>query len=323
MTRWQHGLMAALVLMLALWEFAGAWNAGFVHQDNNWHQAGVSLDPTGLTHWDRASTRWSWAWQAAHTPSARAFHVVNLLLHLIASALVAWLVWQVSASPLGAWAAGGLMLLNPIQAQSAVYLSGRTELFAAIGMVAAVAVTARRWTVVTIIAGIVAAGVGLTGKESAVALIALVPIVQRRWSWLWAAWAVLLVVVYGMAASRVYAPPNVAAWALLQAATAWRVLAVAVTTVGSTVDYDVTQLSFAAQVLSVVSLTAAIWQGWTYHRTRPMIAMGALWIATVILPRLCVFTPGSNFPEHQFYGAMPGLSLIAAGIVSPKQVPLW
>ena len=65
------------------------------------------------------------------------FHLVNILLHAVAVTLVCAAVWLVFNSSLFVIAAGVLYAVNPLAADSVAYVSGRTDLLAAIGLLVA------------------------------------------------------------------------------------------------------------------------------------------------------------------------------------------
>lgn len=315
MTRWQHVALALIVILAAGWEFSGVWTAGFVHQDNRWEYAATFRPSPG--QWDRALMRWSWFWQTWHTPTARSFHLVNLGLHLVAAGLVAALVRRLGATAIATWIAFIVFLLNPIQAEAAVYLSGRTEEFALIGILGACIALTGRLTPTRIVLGAAAILFGLVGKESAIAVIALIPIVRRRWSWVVPATALMLAVVYLTARARAYAVPD-GAWVLLQATAAWRAVCVALTLTGSTIDFDYGGVSLVARIVSALALIALVWIGWTVRAVRPLVAIGLLWMIASIAPRFLVYTPGSPFHERHLYAGMAGFACAAAGCVMPK-----
>jgi len=65
------------------------------------------------------------------------FHAVNVLLHAVAVALVGVVVWQLFGSPWLVLVAGMLCAVHPLAADSVAYVSGRTDLLLAIGLLIA------------------------------------------------------------------------------------------------------------------------------------------------------------------------------------------
>ena len=104
------------------------------------------------------------------------FHLTNLLLHGLVTALLAvvalrWL------PPLGALAAGVVFAIHPVHVEAVANVIGRTEMLAALGLLAAVLAARRyraadppgrpRWLVLTLLA----TGLALAAKEHAVVTI--------------------------------------------------------------------------------------------------------------------------------------------------------
>lgn len=105
------------------------------------------------------------------------FHLTNLLLHGLVTTLVAvtalrWL------PPLGALVAGVVFAVHPVHVEAVANVIGRSEILAALGMLAAVLAARRyraadpeagtRWLVLTVLA----TGLGLGSKEHAVVTVA-------------------------------------------------------------------------------------------------------------------------------------------------------
>ena len=311
MTFKHHLFVAFIVLAAAVWEFAPLLDAGFVFQDSAWQFVrGLPGEGHGFS---RSLMRESWQWQERHTPSPLAFHAANLALHICVSFLVAFLAYQLGASAFGTWIAGSVFLLNPIQAESVAYLSGRTELFAAIGVLCACLLLLPSLTWWRIVLAAVAMGFAMLGKESAIILVALVPIVRQRWALATTAMAsiIALLCVSGYGSFS-------AGWVLIQAAAAWRLLMTAVTLTGHVVDYDYLAVSAFARWASVILLSVGLLYGWARRDVAPRIAIGACWVAAVIGLRLFIRARFGEMPnvfnEHQFYLAMVGCSLIVSDL---------
>ncbi|HEX6039819.1 tetratricopeptide repeat protein [Longimicrobium sp.] len=65
------------------------------------------------------------------------FHAVNVLLHALASALVAWLVLRLGAGRAAALGAGVLFAVHPVHVEAVANLVGRAEVLATLGVLAA------------------------------------------------------------------------------------------------------------------------------------------------------------------------------------------
>lgn len=118
------------------------------------------------------------------------FHATNLLLHLIACALVFALCRRGGASALSAAIATVLFGTLPRLTESVTWISGRTDVLAAVGVLAALAIhrseprrtLARVFAALALLAALFSKEVALAGFAALVALEAL-PALQRDRSW--------------------------------------------------------------------------------------------------------------------------------------------
>ncbi len=151
-----HSLRAALHALFApYWPPEGDYSAGL------WRPL-VTL--TYAVDWAISSGRPLW------------FHAANLLLHGLATALVAMVALR-WLPPLGALVAGVVFAVHPVHVEAVANVIGRSEILAVLGMLGAVLAARRyraaepgargRWLVLTLLA----TGLGLGSKEHAVVTI--------------------------------------------------------------------------------------------------------------------------------------------------------
>lgn len=308
------------------WEYAPALRGSFVYEDDRLSTAcedPLPTDPNAPRHWPTLSSIFggrriiatSWCWEVAQQHTPLTFHLVNLALHALVTGLVALLVWRVTANGYATAAAAAFFCLNAIAVEAVAYLSGRSELLAAAGVLGAcLAGLARRWWL-----AVVCLGIGLGGKESALVAFALLPLL------LWYRHALSarltfaglgVVTAASLWFSRAWwaGAPSREAWALLQTRALARLVTLSVFPFGQTVDYDYAHVSVLMQWLAACALLAAI--GWAWrHRHRARLAWcGVCWVLCAALPRLLVPTPRSVFTEHQFYVPLVGMSLVLASV---------
>lgn len=315
MTRWlSFAVVAALVVGLGA-IYAPHRSAGFVYEDGRWNDAyGPSTSlPSPVV--ERPISRWAWWAQAQVAPSAFAFHAVNLGLHALAGILVWMLLARLGASAGATWLGTAMFLLNAMQIESVAYAAGRSELLAAIGVLAACVLVAGALTPSAIGAAVLAGVFGFFAKESAVVVAALAFLIAGLWRSALAA-TVLTAAVVGAAAialtGQAVAPWT---WMVLQGSAVYRLAFLAVLPIGHTVDFDYARVAMPVQVMTCAAVLWAVVWAWRARRRHALVAMGAVWIAITMVPRVIVETPVSPLNDHQFYLAMVGISLIVAGWV--------
>ena len=129
-------------------DFAVAFDDARLHDVHRWPEflrQGYMVD--AIDHLWRPLTSLSFAVQwKLHGWGAWAFHLVNILLHGAASALVAKLAGRLAASPRApaAYAAGLLFASHPLHVEAVAYLVGRAESMATIGIVGGLLLFVRR-----------------------------------------------------------------------------------------------------------------------------------------------------------------------------------
>lgn len=147
--------LAALVFAV----YGGSLRNGFVHDDHLLVERNVvvrTLDPvehlsasfwsrwTNETEYYRPIATWSLALdRSIHGLSPRGFHLTNLLLHAGNAILLFLLARRFSSGTVAPFVAAAIFAIHPIQSESVVWVSGRTDLLAA-GFVLAATLAAIR-----------------------------------------------------------------------------------------------------------------------------------------------------------------------------------
>lgn len=273
-------------------------------------------------------------WLAPAPVAARA---VNLGLHLVAAALVGVLMLRLGWS----WqpVAVALLLLHAMSTETVMYLSGRGELVAAIGVLLSCCAAAGAWwrpsSLALLAIGIVLA---LGGKESGVLVFLLVPFTiwhrqqvegRPRWATPWLpaglcaavllggiAWYGDLRVLVNIEGTLGLIDPRALLWSdwlLLQGGAVAYWLAALVWPPLLTPDPDIDRLSV---VIRCVGLLAVCGCGALAWRCR---SYGAGVFALAVLPRLIVQTPGGYLNAHQFYLPWVGLVLMVASWLAVRK----
>ena len=288
----------------------------------------------------RGVSRWSWT--QVQTPQAS--HAISLGLHLVAVALVALLMWQLSASALAAGGAAAIAALHPLQTQAIAYAAERDDLIAAIGvLVAANAAAASRWLIWLLVP--VGAWLAYAGKETGIAVAAIVPLVLwmrgRLDEWMvWlgglGAWIALVVLTDGRIVEGVQRIVNIGEsdrfatagaweWLLLQSTAVYRLLMLSIVPWPGwlTPDPDIAIVPVVLQAGAAILLVALCETAWRLRRSQPFVAFGVAWCLAGVLPRLFVQTPWSYIAEAHWYLSLIGLSLAAgAWIAGVKELRL-
>ncbi len=322
---WALRLLAALVILGAIYtEYRPALNGAFVYEDERWNIA--CQDGNGSLFGARGLMRESWCQQQGQ--SAQSYHLVNLGLHLLVGVMLWGLLTSLNIAEPVRWAVTGLWLIHPLNQESVAYLSGRSELIGAIGVLGCAFFALRRsW----LLAGLML-GIGFGGKDSAVLALALVPLLfmvrSGRWRHVAVGMTTVLVAI-GIAgglghnwseASRA----DLWLWPLTQSMAFTRLLGMSLIPLGQTIDYDYGVIPFALQALGVIVVALTVTAAWMARGQRLLVA-GFAWLLCAVLPRFLVVTPLSPLNEHQFYLPMIGLAFIGAHIGQSclQESPTW
>ncbi|MEE3332493.1 MAG: tetratricopeptide repeat protein [Myxococcota bacterium] len=196
--------VAALLVALATLPYLNALGAGFVYDDSplvrkhSAVQAPFDLARVlGTSYWDtREDTR---LWRpfvtlsfavddAIANDSARTMHAVNLFVHTIVTLLAWTFVRRLGGSSAAAFASAALFAVHPLHTEAVTWISGRAELFAALGVFVA-ALAALRGGALALATCAAATFFAVASKESAatlplfIAALALLGPPDRRSPW--------------------------------------------------------------------------------------------------------------------------------------------
>jgi hypothetical protein len=306
-----------------------AWN-GFVYEDQRQVKPGVIQPVPSLRTVDVLRPgRWLPAQLTRSTP--RAAHALSFGLHLLATAGVGLLAWQLGCALW--WVPMGLFAVHPLQTEAVAYAVERTELVACVGILIACCACAwrtasiARWALIA-----VGAYVAMASKESGVAVVGLIALVAWYQQRLTVGIVALLAGAVGFAirswpiVAYINARSGVSAWRWIGFASAatWRLLLLTIVPTGLSIEHDygqVTSRGLAVAAAALISLGVATWM--LRDRSR-LSAFGMAFVGLALAPRFLVRTPLSILPEHQFYVPMIGASLVLglALLAAERQVQL-
>lgn len=307
---------------LTWWVYASVVRHGWIYEDAAWR---AQMRATWVPSLNLSLSSFNLqAWLGA---SVGAFHLFNLGVHL----LNGWLVYRLARPLVGAWAvlATGIFLLHPIQREAVNYISGRPDVVstgAILGLVlaarAAVRVRDGRWWVVVAACALVA----FATKASAIvgvplALLTLTVLDHRVRAVRAVTWLIVMGAVFGLtllspiALSELLRPTglSVITYAGHQAVAIWRLVALVIVPVGFTIDHDYAWVTPWYGLLALAACGLGARYCWGRRLTAPALAWAGLWIAVALAPRLLALGvyngEWSELNEHQFYVAMPGVSI--------------
>lgn len=332
------------LLIVTLWAYRDVRSAPFVYEDANF----VSENPAVTGHEGIQIGRARWLANVVNrvqwviSPTPRAFHLGNVVLHLLNGALVAGVAWTITASLGAAWLTAAIFLLSPIQTEAVAYVAGRTELLAAAFALLAwlVAAQASRWWQHGLVW--ICLALAVSAKESAIVLVPLLclsDVVKGRSLSPWR--LALLLVPVALIAVSVWrfdylsqSPLALLPYAATQATALWRYLALVIVPYGFTVDHDFELVAWGWRWLALwlVASGAAVLAfllmsvGSEENAPEPLwallspaagpIVFGLCWALIALAPRFVMRIP-EVLNEHQLYFAMVGISLaLGSGLSS-------
>ncbi len=231
------------------------------------------------------------------------YHAVNFAIHL----LNGWLVWRLASllvgDALSIWIAA-LFLLHPLQSQSVIYISARSELLATAGILASVLCLAKsKW-----LGACVFALLGILSKETALVIPALwcvVAIYGRKQS------LRHLVRIAGLGTLAVLLHPSAQnhlariaqnIYSIQQQAWAVVGLASKVVPVGLTIDHDFSNTGPGALLILVFIGTLAV------CLIETKFCFGIVWALILFIPHI-IGGPAGYLAEHHAYAPFFGLAL--------------
>lgn len=330
-TRGRLTLLALLLWAAAV--YAPLQGAPFVYEDAQSLATVVEwqIPGRGLT---------AWTFQVVGRDAATA-HLVNLALHLANGFLVALLA-STLAGPLVASGAALVFLLHPLNSEAVSYVTGRADLlvtlFALLSTWFAVQWADRAGFWRLALCGLSLVGAALS-KEIGIVAVALVVLTLRVWrpkvpaallliNGVWLLAGIVVGVMWDrLAGWMTVSGGSVFPWpafAALQLAQTWALLARVIVPVGFSIDHDVLAYGstwhLIAGLLTVQALALGIW-AW---KRAPIVAWGIAWIAICVAPRF-VFGGNEFLKEYQLATAMVGVSVLAGVALAaiPTTAPAW
>lgn len=280
------------------------------------------------------------------------FHVTNVVLHIIAVGLFyGWCtraLGDASESEAGtpsdprftrewgAFFAAAVFALHPVMSAAVGYVSGRSELLAAAGVLASLTYARRAIVTSNRTAGVLAAGFGTMAIASSSSAAALPLLVLAYDAW------VLRDPGWSLRAARIYAPATLAiaiaaAWyvtgiaipavpprgvfenLLTEGFVVWRYLALLLVPVGQALVHQVRVISTPldpAGLILVLLLAGAIAFAVWKRRAHPLLAFGVIWFVGVLAPTASFIPVRDAMAEHRLYLAAAGPLLGAASLAA-------
>ncbi len=307
----------ALLLAVTFAVYGGTFYAPFVFDDAHYITGNPSVNFTEPIHLSNARSLSLFTYRLNYWVSQDrpfGYHVVNLGIHL----LNGWLVWQLATlllSESGALFAAGLFLLHPLQSQAVIYLSGRTELLATLGILASMLAFMRsRW-----LWAVLFAMLGMMSKETAL----VIPI-------LWACWVIyrgevrrLLIGIWacGIALLFVLLNPTLPthltristnfAGIPEQCAAVWILASRFILPVGFTLDHDFSGIPVYWTLAALIAFGALIPLAIHYRRT--VFGFGLAWFVVLMGLRI-IAGPEGYLAEHHFYAAFAGMAVLVTSL---------
>lgn len=266
-----------------------------------------------------------WQWVAHLTRAPWAFHLENLLLHLVNGVLLAAIcrdVWGWRVALMSAT----VFLLHPLQVESVAYITGQSELVSVFGLLSAVLIGVHAERVIAVVPMALCVAVAVWSKPASIVVVGLVPfalyVLDRRA--LIAPLLYALCVVGAWHAGRIQGiltnpytfQSDLSPWVYVeqQAVALWTLLSVFLVPVGLSVDHDFGLSPFSACLIAVTGFGVALASAWQIRRTVPAYAALVGWLALALWPRFVMRTP-EWLNEHQMAISIIGLS-VAVGYVA-------
>jgi protein O-mannosyl-transferase len=356
---WVWAAAAAAALCAVFWAYGPALHGPFVFDDSNL--------PFGLPNFDPALKTWLagtrkllmftyWVNAQIDHDDPFSYHVLNVLIHLAASALVflivrkllEWSKSQAASRTLLAGFAAAVFLLHPAQTEAVAYLAGRSEALSDMLAFAAFTVflyrrsPAIRWRETAAVLVLFMAA--LLSKEQTMVLPALLLLTDYWWnpgftfSGIRANW-------------RVYGP--LALGALAGLAVIWKVILAAQTAGFQLKDFTWYQYFFTqcralfvyigiflfpanltadwdfpisrtvfdhGAIFGLAALVALAVLGWLYRRRFPLATYGFFMFLLLMSPTSSILPIQDAIAERRLYFAMIGLLLIVVDFLGRLKV---
>ncbi len=305
--------LLALFLLTAT-VYAVSLSYGLVYEDQHDWQGQMRTLSAGdlLRHPTRFLTDASFQANRAVSLEPWIDHAMNLLLHAGNVAVLYAIISLLAPTSMAFWGAA-LFAVHPINVEAVTYVSSRSELLGAFGVLLALwATTVGRSALA--VCGLV---VAVLGKETSIMAAGLVPLwgvwIDRpvRWPWAWTAVAGL-----GLGLSWSFGGGTVLSLDQITSTSAaiWRLSALVVIPWGFTIDHDWQRAGEAygavALIAWVVVLAASVWllqNGW--WRQVDWVALIVIWTAILTVPRFVQGIGTEGLHEHHWYVVVAGMVL--------------
>ena len=356
---WRPYIAAGTALLAVIWAYSPALHGPFLFDDTalpftlNSASAPLVAWVRGVRPVLMASY---WLNTALSGDDTFSYHVVNLVIHLIASALVflivrrllEWSQAREARRTLVAGFAAGVFLLHPIQTEAVAYIAGRSEALSVTLLLAAYAVflyrrrTAISWVIALVV--VLLYGLAVFSKEHTVVLVALLVLTDFWWNpgfplrGILRNWRLYAPVVLGAGFTlsffwRIIRHSPSAGFSLRGVTwyqylfTEWRALLVYpaefVLPARLTADWD---FPFSrgifdhGAIFGLVALIALAIAAWHYRRRFPLASFGYFVYLVLMSPTSSILPIADPLAERRLYLGMLGLLLIVADLVGRLRV---
>lgn len=296
--------------LLTLLAYGGVRLNGFVYEDRNWRGIlGLGSEPT-LT----------WTGNLFGGDNAVAFHLGNLLLHLVNVSLLGWIaaiVWSIPVAIMASlW-----FLVHPLNVEAVAYIANRHELLAAFWLLLAIRV-GLGWRPKTFhfqaIAVTLCAVAAIASKPSAIAVLALIPAalwvcdspVLKALGFWWIALGAACIVTAIPILKNPYTFASAYSaidYAGYQAVAFWSLLGRVIVPTHLSIDHDwisasanLRGVALAGMVYAALVAPAIAVEPWTRIVVYPL-----LWAVLALAPRFVLRSP-ELLHEHSFYPVLLG-----------------
>ena len=282
-----------------------------------------------------ASLALNYAWSEYET---RSYHLVNILLHGLCALLVWGILLKIGHPPCMALLGGLLFAVHPLCSEPVNYISSRSELLAAAGMLGSFWLYLLEghhpgW--MPMVGSLLFFTVGLLSKSTAITLPALLVCVDfsrgrldRRAVMRYLPYAVIalayLIVVRGFLVKAVLAEPVRSMGEQLGTQVKGLVyyLKLLFLPVGLNVHHAFTESPLSAWLvllclLFMLTLLAFAWKG---RETHPCIFLGLSWMGIALAPTLLV-PLNVLVNEHRLYLPLVGLIILLTGLRRLEEIP--
>jgi tetratricopeptide (TPR) repeat protein len=361
--QWPYWLIALGAVMLGFWVYQPALHGAFLFDDAVLPFAMPSASAPFLD-WVRYSaarpvlyiTYWINSRISGDDPYS--FHVFNVLFHLIATALIFFIVrrfvewtWPASSGTrrnLLAGFAAGIFLLHPVQTEAVAYLAGRSDSLSVMLLLGAVAVFLYRprkpisWPMVGVVLALF--GAAVLSKQHTIALPALLLLTDYWWnppfSWKGARgnWR-----LYGLMATGAAVAVSLY-WQLLKNSpsagfslqgvtwyqyffTQCRALFVYISQfilpihLDADWDFRFSRSIFdRGAIFGLIALIALVALAWRYRRRFPLATYGFLAYLILMAPTSSILPIADPITDRRLYLSMIGLLLIVVEILGRVRV---